>query len=118
METIELPSMAAALSVRPRTLCRLIHGPFAARSLQRAPVSLERAAHYLKTDELLLSRFLIEALAGRDEALTLEFAMMVVNKPRSTFFRLLKEGKIPVIVHVGRFSRFSRVALDRFLSAE
>jgi tyrosine-protein phosphatase YwqE len=36
---------------------------------------------------------------------------MMLNKPRSTFFRLLKEGKIPVIVHVGRFSRFSREAL-------
>ena len=103
--------MAAALSCRPRTLCRLIHGPFAARSLQRAPVSLGLAAQSLKTDELLLSRFLSAALSGADDALTPEVAIMMLNKPRSTFFRLLKEGKIPVIVHVGRFSRFSREAL-------
>ena len=111
METIELPSMAAALSCQPRTLCRLIHGPFAARSLARAPVSLALAAQSLKTEQLPLSQFLTAALAGKDEALTPEFAIMVLNKPRSTFFRLLKEGKIPVIVHVGRFSRFSGEAL-------
>lgn len=117
METIELPVMAAALCCQPRTLSRLIHGRFAARSLQKAPVSLALAAQYLKTEQLPLSLFLRAALNGTDEALTPEFAMMVLDKPRSTFFRLLKEGKIPVIVHVGRFSRFSRNQLAALVDA-
>lgn len=111
METIELPDMAAALCCHPRTLSRLIHGRFGARSLQKAQVSLALAAPLLKTEQLPLSQFLNAVQRGEDEALTPEFAMMVLDKPRSTFFRLLKEGKIPVIVHVGRFSRFSRNAL-------
>ncbi len=111
METIELTVMAAALSCQPRTLCRLIHGLSAARSLQKAPVSLERAARYLQTDRQVLSRFLDDALNGRDEALTPEFAVMVSGKTRPTFYRLVKEGRIPAIVHVGRFSRFSREAI-------
>ncbi len=111
METIELTSMAEALSCQPRTLCRLIHGPFAARSLQKAPVSLGLAAQSLMTEQQALSQFITEALAKRDEALTPEFAWMVMDKTRPTFYRLFKAGQIPAIVHVGRFSRFSRVAL-------
>jgi predicted DNA-binding transcriptional regulator AlpA len=59
---------------------------------------------------------LTAALAGKDEALTPEFALMVTGKPRSTFYRLLGEGKIPTIVHVGRFSRFSLEALKALSS--
>lgn len=115
MEVIELPRMAEALSCQPRTLCRLIHGPFAARSLRKAPVSLEVAALSLKTEQQALSLFIESALAGKDEALDPEWAVIVSGLPKSTFYRHHKEGAIPAIVHVGRFSRFSREAIKQAL---
>lgn len=116
METIELPHLAAAFSCQPRTLCRLIHGPFAARSLQKAPVSLALAAQALQMGEPALLSFLTATLTGKDEGLTLEFALMVTNKTKRTFYRQIKEGKIPVLVSVGRFTRFSREALKAIVS--
>lgn len=113
MESIELPRMAQALSCPPRTLCRMIHSLSAARSLQKAPVSLERAARGLQMDQKALSQFLTDILEQRDQALTPELAQMVLGLSRSVFYRYFKEGKIPAIIHVGRFSRFSLEALKQ-----
>lgn len=115
MEVIELPRMAAALSCQPRTLCRLIHGPFAARSLARAPVSLGVAARALQADQKALCKFLIATLDGKDDALIPDIAIMVSELTRPTFYRYFKEGKIPAVVHVGRFSRFSRETIKSLM---
>lgn len=62
-------------------------------------------------DQQALSRFLTAAFDKRDQALTPDIAQMVTGKTRATFYRLVKEGKIPALVSVGRFSRFSLEAL-------
>lgn len=47
----------------------------------------------------------------RDSALVPDIAVMVSGLSRPVFYRRFKEGKIPAIVHVGRFSRFSLEAI-------
>ena len=111
MEVIELTRMAEALSCQPRTLCRLIHGPFGARSLQKGLVSLGLAAQSLKTDQVALSRFVSSALEKRDEALTAAQAIKLSGMKRSTFYRHVQEGTIPVVAQAGKFSRFSSEAI-------
>lgn len=113
MEKIELPRMAAALSCPPRTLCRLLYGLSAARSLRKAVVSLDHAGPALNMEEVL-SQFLEDVIAGKDEALDPFWARTVADVSKATFNRRHKEGVIPAIIHVGRFVRFSSNAVKRF----
>lgn len=64
-----------------------------------------------------LLNFLTAVSSGTDAALDPEFAVMASGKSRAAFYRLLKEGKIPVLIQVGRFTRFSRVALNQALAS-
>lgn len=111
MQVIVLEELAAALSCHPQTLSRLMSGGLSPPLSPKEKVYLADAARILKMEEQALSQFVTDKNAGTDEALNMEFAMMVTGLGESTIKRRMKEGKIVPLVHVSRVLRFSRKAL-------
>lgn len=110
-EAIRIKDLAAALSCHPRTLSRLMSGGLSPPLSAEERVYLADAARLLKMDAKVLSQFVTAKNAGQDEALDMEFAMMVTGLGETTIKRRMQEGKIVPLVHVNRILRFSRKAL-------
>lgn len=110
-EVIHVKDLAVALSCHPRTLSRLMSGGLSPPLSPEERVYLQDAARLLKMDARVLSQFVKDKNAAMDEALDMEFAVMVTGLGETTIKRRMQEGKIVPLVHVGRILRFSRKAL-------
>jgi hypothetical protein len=111
MESVVVSRLAAAISCHPRTLARRLIGPSSPLSSVKDQVSLARAAQFLGSDPTALSLFLKEEANGTDEALTVEYAAMVLGISERQVYSQITDKTITPLIHFGKTLRFSRNAL-------